>query len=111
MIKLFFRWSDHLIEMNKEANLENFFPRRKRTGPYEIFSFGSDFALYKEPTQLAAVYSAKQNKPNLYDLFMLNANARGELVDDPTRADLAFWISEEDVVTPLQVETLLGKFM
>lgn len=46
----------------KKQNLENFYPRRKRTGHYEIFSFGSGFALYMEPTQQAAGYSASQNK-------------------------------------------------
>jgi len=45
-----------------KQNLENFYPRRKRTGYYEIFSFGTGFTLYMEPTQQAAGYSAKQNK-------------------------------------------------
>jgi hypothetical protein len=45
----------------KKQNLENFYPRRKRMGHYKIFSFGSGFALFMEPTQLAAWYSAPQN--------------------------------------------------
>jgi hypothetical protein len=46
----------------KKQNLENFYPHRKRMGHYKIFSFGADFALFMEPTQQAAGYSASQNK-------------------------------------------------
>jgi len=46
----------------KKQNLENFYPRFKRTGHYKIFSFGSGFALFMEPTQQAAGYSDPQNK-------------------------------------------------
>jgi len=53
----------------------------------------------------------EMNKPNLYDLFMLNVQARGELVDDPKNADKIFGISEEDDVTPFQVEMILAEFL
>jgi hypothetical protein len=46
----------------KNQNLENFYPRPKRTWHNEIFFFGSGFALFMEPTQQAAGYSASQNK-------------------------------------------------
>jgi hypothetical protein len=51
-----------LLKLVKKQNLENFYPRRKRTGHYKIFSFGSGFALFMEPTQQAAGYSAPLNK-------------------------------------------------
>ena len=57
LVGIWFDW--YLV---KKQNLENFYHRRKRTGYYEIFSFGSGFALYMEPTQQAAGYSASQNK-------------------------------------------------
>ena len=46
----------------KKQNLENFYPRCKRTGHYKIFSFGAVFAVFMEPTQQAAGNSASQNK-------------------------------------------------
>jgi hypothetical protein len=53
----------------------------------------------------------EMNKPNLYDLFVLNVQARGEQVDDPAKADITIGISEEDDVTPFQVETILAEFL
>lgn len=50
-------------------------------------------------------------KPNLYDLFCLNVMARGELVDDPTQADITIGLRDEDEVTPFQVERILSEFM
>jgi hypothetical protein len=55
------------IETVKKQNLENFYPRCKQTGHYKIFSFGSGFALFMEPTQQAAGYSATQNKGYPFD--------------------------------------------
>jgi len=46
----------------KKQNLENSYPRRKQTGHYGNFPFGSGFATCLEPTQQAAGYSASQNK-------------------------------------------------
>ena len=51
------------------------------------------------------------HKPNLFDLFRLNATARGELVGDPTAADMTFGMQETDDVTPFQVERILTEFM
>lgn len=50
-------------------------------------------------------------KPNLYDLFQLNAMARGEWVDDPTQADITIGLQDTDDVTPFQVERILSEFM
>ena len=52
------------------------------------------------------------SKPNLYDLFRLNAKARGEIVDIPEDADIKFGLDEEkDDVTPFQVERILSDFL
>ena len=50
-------------------------------------------------------------KPNLFDLFLLNIQARGELVDTPEKAEKRFGIDESDDVTPFQVETILSEFL
>jgi hypothetical protein len=50
-------------------------------------------------------------KPNLYDLFKLNAIARGDLVDDPEIADLKISLAETDDITPFNVEIILSEFM
>lgn len=51
------------------------------------------------------------NKPNLFDLFLLNVQARGELVDAPEEAEKTFGIDETDDVTPFQVETILSEYL
>ncbi|MBW6466072.1 MAG: hypothetical protein K0B06_06175 [Brevefilum sp.] len=50
-------------------------------------------------------------KPKLFDLLMLNVQARGEVVDDPKQADRTFGLDESDDLTPFQVERILADFM
>jgi hypothetical protein len=50
-------------------------------------------------------------KPNLFDLLMLNVQARGEVVDDPEQAEMTFGIKETDDLTPFQVERILADFL
>ncbi|MFC7677358.1 cytoplasmic protein [Paenibacillus sp. GCM10028914] len=48
-------------------------------------------------------------KPDLYDLFMLHAKARGEHVDTADQADVIF--SVENGVTPYDIELIMGEYM
>ena len=49
-------------------------------------------------------------KPNLYDLFELHFEARGEeLVDDPKDADTVFSLTEG--ITPFDIETIMGQYL
>lgn len=48
-------------------------------------------------------------KPDLYDLFMLHAKARGEFVDTADQADVIF--SVEDGVTPYDIELIMGEYV
>lgn len=48
-------------------------------------------------------------KPDLYDLFMLHAKARGELVDHEDQADTIF--SEDKGVTPFDIEQIMAEFL
>ncbi len=49
------------------------------------------------------------NKPNLYDLFMLHATARGSLVSEKSDADSVF--SLETGVTPFDIERIVSEFL
>ncbi|HWO54513.1 MAG TPA: TerD family protein [Paenibacillus cookii] len=51
----------------------------------------------------------KLRKPDLYDLFMLHAKARGELVDTPEQAEAVF--SVEHGVTPYDIELIMAEYM
>jgi len=48
-------------------------------------------------------------KPNLYDLFMLHAQARGEVVSSKEEANTVFSLHEG--VTPYMFDTIAGEFM
>lgn len=48
-------------------------------------------------------------KPNLYDLFMLHAQARGELVATADQADTIFSVDEG--VTPFDIEQIMAEFL
>ncbi|MGN7358973.1 TerD family protein [Paenibacillus sp. SAF-054] len=48
-------------------------------------------------------------KPDLYDLFMLHAKARGEIVNTPGQADATF--SVEQGVTPFDIEHIMADFL
>ncbi|MFJ7752554.1 cytoplasmic protein [Peribacillus muralis] len=48
-------------------------------------------------------------KPNLYDLFTLHAQSRGEMADDPKKADVIF--SLHDGLTPFDQEKILAEFL
>lgn len=47
--------------------------------------------------------------PNLFDLFLLHANARGELVDHREEADIVFAIDGD--VTPYDTEVILAQYL
>jgi hypothetical protein len=47
-------------------------------------------------------------KPNLYDLFVLHAKARGEIVAQPEQADTVFSVENE---TPFQLEEIASQYM
>lgn len=48
-------------------------------------------------------------KPTLYDLFLLHAVARGEVVDDSAEADIVF--SFDGTVTPYDIERIMAEFL
>ncbi|WP_334072533.1 MULTISPECIES: TerD family protein [Paenibacillus] len=48
-------------------------------------------------------------KPDLHDLFRLHAEARGEGVDDPNRADSVF--SVDKGVTPYDIEQIMAEYL
>jgi uncharacterized protein (DUF3820 family) len=52
---------------------------------------------------------ASMHKPDLYHLFSLHAEARGELVDSPEDADIVFSVSSG--ITPMDVETIMGEYL
>jgi len=53
----------------------------------------------------------EKNLPNLYDLFKLNAQARGELVQQVEEADISFGLDDTMDVTPFDVELILSDFL
>ncbi len=48
-------------------------------------------------------------KPHLYDLFMLHAKARGELVERAEQADSVF--AEDKGVTPFEIERIMAEYL
>jgi len=48
-------------------------------------------------------------KPDLYDLFMLHAKARGELVDTLDQADTVY--SVEQGITPYDIEQIMAEYL
>lgn len=48
-------------------------------------------------------------KPDLYDLFMLHAKARGELVDTKDQADTIYAVDEG--VTPYDIEQIMAEYL
>lgn len=52
-------------------------------------------------------------KPNLFDLFMLHAESRGELVDNVEDADVVFSVEEtlENGISPYDYEKIVGEFI
>jgi hypothetical protein len=52
---------------------------------------------------------AELNKPTLYDLFSMHAEARGKLVDDPVEADTIFSIHQG--ITPFDYTTIASDYM
>lgn len=48
------------------------------------------------------------NKPNLYDLFLLHAQARGVLVDAPAEADTVFSVENE---TPFRLDIIASEYL
>ena len=48
-------------------------------------------------------------KPDLYDLFMLHAKARGKRVDSPNQADTIF--SVEKGITPYDIEHIMAEYL
>lgn len=49
------------------------------------------------------------NKPNLLELFSLHAQARGEVVEDPSEADQVFAV--DDGVTPFDFELIAAEYL
>ena len=48
-------------------------------------------------------------KPNLYDLFMLHARARGFITDNPSEADMIF--SNDGDITPYDTDIIMGQYL
>jgi hypothetical protein len=66
---------------------------------------------FNSDNKVALIGYAMDNlvKPNLYDLFKINAVARGEMVDNKGEADIVFDIDGD--ITPLDIETILAEYM
>jgi hypothetical protein len=60
--------------------------------------------------QIVRTLTSTENKMTLYDLFMLHASSRGELVDNPEDADIVFSERKGDV-TPFDVDEIQSKFI
>lgn len=50
-------------------------------------------------------------KPNLYDLFTLNAKARGIITDNPDEADIRFGLDDSCDVKPSDIDVIVGKYL
>ncbi len=50
-------------------------------------------------------------RPDLFTLFALHGQARGQVVDSPEEADVTFGIGTSDSVTPFDVETILSEYL
>jgi hypothetical protein len=49
------------------------------------------------------------NKPDLYDLFRMHAEARGEFVDNIEDADTVFSI--EEGITPFDTDVIVSEYL
>ena len=50
-------------------------------------------------------------KPNLYDLFIFNAKARGVITDNPDKADIRFGLDDSCDVKPSDIDVIVGKYL
>lgn len=50
-------------------------------------------------------------KPNLYDLFIFNAKARGVITDNPDEADIRFGLDDNCDVKPSDIDVIVGKYL
>lgn len=50
-------------------------------------------------------------KPNLYDLFIFNAKARGVITDNPDEADIRFGLHDNCDVKPNDIDVIVGKYL
>ena len=50
-------------------------------------------------------------KPNLYDLFIFNAKARGVITDNPDEADIRFGLDDSCDVKPSDIDIIVGKYL
>lgn len=50
-------------------------------------------------------------KPNLYDLFIFNAKARGIITDNPDEADIRFGLDDNCDVKPSDIDVIVGKYL
>lgn len=50
-------------------------------------------------------------KPNLYDLLMLNAKARGIITANPDEADIRFGLDDNCDVKPSDIDVIVGKYL
>lgn len=50
-------------------------------------------------------------KPNLYDLFIFNAKARGVITDNPDEADIRFGLDDNCDVKPSDINVIVGKYL
>lgn len=50
-------------------------------------------------------------KPNLYDLFIFNAKARGVITDNPDEADIRFGLHDNCDVKPSDIDVIVGKYL
>lgn len=50
-------------------------------------------------------------KPNLYDLFIFNAKARGVITDNPDEADIRFGLDDSCDVKPSDIDVIVGKYL
>ena len=50
-------------------------------------------------------------KPNLYDLLMFNAKARGVITGNPDEADIRFGLDDNCDVKPSDIDVIVGKYL
>lgn len=50
-------------------------------------------------------------KPNLYDLFIFNAKARGVITDNPDEADIRFGLHDNCDVKSSDIDVIVGKYL
>ena len=71
-------------------------------------SFVNNVAGNLSGIQLSLQMLTDLHKPNLYDLFVLHAAARGERVDSPDKADTIFSV---EAGTPTRLEEIGSSYM